>query len=110
LARQFERVLRLKTRHYKHAYRHCKEQVTLRADLGDHLGVQPDDKIAVEKLLGGRIEIRAVRARISDVFGFLKHENGTFLSIAEISEAARRGWAGGYRPAAILLGLRALKR
>jgi len=74
----------------------AKGQVTLRKDVLKHLGVQPGEKIAVEKLPDGRIELKAERAagKISDVFNFLKRENGPSLSIEEISETARRGWAG----------------
>ena len=74
----------------------AKGQVTLRKDVLKHLGVQPGEKIAVEKLPEGRIELKAERAagKISDVFNFLKRENGPSLSIEEINEAARRGWAG----------------
>ena len=73
-----------------------KGRVTLRKDVLKHLGVQPGDKIAVEKLPDGRIELKAERAsgKISDVFNFLKRENGPSLSIEEINEAARKGWAG----------------
>jgi AbrB family looped-hinge helix DNA binding protein len=39
----------------------AKGQVTLRKDLLKHLGVQPGDKIAVDKLPDGRIEVRAAR-------------------------------------------------
>ena len=74
----------------------AKGQVTLRKDVLKHLGVQPGEKIAVEKLPDGRIELKAERAagKISDVFNFLKRANGPSLSIEEISETARRGWAG----------------
>lgn len=74
----------------------AKGQVTLRKDVLKHLGVQPGEKIAVEKLPDGRIELKAERAagKISDVFNFLKRENGPSLSIEEISDIARRGWAG----------------
>jgi bifunctional DNA-binding transcriptional regulator/antitoxin component of YhaV-PrlF toxin-antitoxin module len=73
-----------------------KGQVTLRRDLLKHLGVQPGEKIIVDKLPDGRIEIKASRpkGKISDVFDFLKQENGPSLSIQQINEAARRGWAG----------------
>jgi AbrB family looped-hinge helix DNA binding protein len=73
-----------------------KGQVTLRKDLLQHLGVHPGERIVVDKLPNGRIEIRASRpsGRISDVFDFLKRENGPSLSIEEINEVARRGWAG----------------
>jgi hypothetical protein len=74
----------------------AKGQVTLRRDLLNHLGVGPGDRIAVDKLPDGRIEVRAARrtGRISDVFGLLKKENGPSLTIEELNEAAARGWAG----------------
>ena len=74
----------------------AKGQVTLRKDLLEHLGVHPGEKIAVEKLPDGRIEVRAARptGKISDAFNFLKKENGPLLSVEEMSEIAARGWAG----------------
>ncbi len=36
-----------------------KGQVTLRKDVLQHLGVVPGEKIAVEKLPDGRVEVRA---------------------------------------------------
>jgi AbrB family looped-hinge helix DNA binding protein len=74
----------------------AKGQVTLRKDLLRHLGVQPGEKIAVDKLPDGRIEVRAARptGKISDVFDFLKREDGPSLSIKEMNEIAARGWAG----------------
>jgi AbrB family looped-hinge helix DNA binding protein len=73
----------------------AKGQVTLRKDLLKHLGIQPGEKISLDKLPNGRIEIKASQPKgaISDVFNFLKRKNGPFLSIEEINEAARRGWA-----------------
>ena len=73
-----------------------KGQVTLRKDLLKHLGAQPGEKIIVDKLPDGRIEIKASRpkGKISDVFDFLKQENGPSLSTEQINEVARRGWAG----------------
>jgi bifunctional DNA-binding transcriptional regulator/antitoxin component of YhaV-PrlF toxin-antitoxin module len=74
----------------------AKGQVTLRKDLLEHLGVHPGEKIAVNKLPDGRIEMKAVRStsRISDAFGLLKKQDGTSLSIEEMSKIAARGWAG----------------
>jgi len=74
----------------------AKGQVTLRKDILSHLGVQPGEKVSVEKLPDGRIELKAERVagKISDVFGFLKRTGGPSLSIEEINEAARKGWAG----------------
>jgi hypothetical protein len=53
-------------------------------------------KFTVRDLSDRRIEMRAVRptGKISDVFGLLKRKNGPTLSIEEINEVARRGWAG----------------
>jgi AbrB family looped-hinge helix DNA binding protein len=74
----------------------AKGQVTLRKDLLKHLGVSPGEKITVDKLPDGRIEVKAARSRgkISDAFGFLKRKNGPSLSIGEMNEIAARGWAG----------------
>ena len=75
----------------------AKGQVTLRKDLLQHLGVRPGDKITVDKLPDGRIEVKAVRpaSTISDVFGMLrKKKRSASLSIEEIDEIAARGWAG----------------
>ena len=73
----------------------AKGQVTLRRDVLRHLGVEPGDKIDVEKLPNGRIEVRAVRpaGRISDAFGCLKRADGPVLTVDEINEAAAAGWA-----------------
>jgi bifunctional DNA-binding transcriptional regulator/antitoxin component of YhaV-PrlF toxin-antitoxin module len=74
----------------------AKGQVTLRKDLLKHLGVNPGEKITVDKLPDGRIEVKAARpaGKISDAFGFLKKKDGPFLSVEEMNEIAARGWAG----------------
>jgi len=74
----------------------AKGQVTLGRDILKHLGVRPGEKIAVEKRPDGRIEVRAARptGKISDVFNFLKREDGPSLSIDEMNEVAARGWSG----------------
>jgi AbrB family looped-hinge helix DNA binding protein len=74
----------------------AKGQVTLRKDLLQHLGVQAGEKVTVDKLPDGRIEIRAARptGNISDAFDFLKRENSPSLSLKEIGEIAAQGWAG----------------
>jgi AbrB family looped-hinge helix DNA binding protein len=73
----------------------AKGQVTLRKDLLEHLGVRPGEKIAVDKLPDGRIEVKAARptGKISDVFDLLKRESGPSLSIEQINKVAARGWA-----------------
>ena len=74
----------------------AKGQVTLRKDVLKHLGVHPGEKVTVDKLPDGRIEVKAARpsGRISDVFNLLKRKSGPSLSIEEINEVATRGWAG----------------
>jgi AbrB family looped-hinge helix DNA binding protein len=73
-----------------------KGQVTLRKDLLEHLGVHPGEKISVDKLPDGRIEVRAAcpTGKISDAFDFLKKKDGPSLSIEEMDKIAARGWAG----------------
>jgi AbrB family looped-hinge helix DNA binding protein len=73
----------------------AKGQVTLRKDLLEHLGVHPGEKIAVDKLPDGRIEVKAARpaGKIADVFNYLKKKKGPSLSIEEINKIAARGWA-----------------
>jgi AbrB family looped-hinge helix DNA binding protein len=74
----------------------AKGQVTLRKDLLEHLGVHPGETITVDKLPGGRIEVRAARptGKISDAFNSLKREKGSSLSIEEMNKISARGWAG----------------
>ena len=71
-------------------------QVTLDKDLLNHLGVGRGERITVEKLSDGRIELKAERpaGKISDVFNFLKRGNGPSLSIEDINDATGRGWTG----------------
>ncbi|MGH6924354.1 MAG: AbrB/MazE/SpoVT family DNA-binding domain-containing protein [Propylenella sp.] len=74
----------------------AKGQVTLPKNILRHLGVGPGEKLTVEKLPNGRIEMRAARSKgkISDVFGLLKKGHAPSLSIEEINRLAARSWAG----------------
>ena len=74
----------------------AKGQVTLRKEFLRHLGVRPGEKIVVEKLPDGRIEVKAAghAGRIEEVFDFLKRENALSLSIEDMNALAARGWAG----------------
>ena len=74
----------------------AKGQVTLRKDILQHLGVRPGEKVAVEMCPEGRIEMKAARptGKISDVFNLFKRRGGPWLSIEDINEITRRGWAG----------------
>ncbi len=74
----------------------AKGQITLRKDILKHLGVEPGEKVIVDKLPDGRIDIKAARpsGKISDIFNFLKRKDRPSLSIEEINDIAARGWAG----------------
>jgi antitoxin PrlF len=73
-----------------------KGQVTLRKDILRHLGVAPGQKIDIEMLPDGRLEIRAAkRSRSIDAFfGSLERPGTKPLTIEEINEAIAQGWAG----------------
>jgi AbrB family looped-hinge helix DNA binding protein len=66
----------------------AKGQITLPRDLLKHLGVQPGEKIAVDKFPDGRIEIKVTRStgKISDVFDLLKKKDRPSLSIEDIND------------------------
>lgn len=72
-----------------------KGQVTLKKDILRHLGVQPGDRISIDKLPNGRIEVKASSRTgdISDVFGLLQRDSAPTLSIEEINAIAAEGWA-----------------
>ena len=68
------------------------------ADSAFHLALRfaVSDRIVIDKLPNGRIVARAARPAgpIADVFGLLRQEGGPALSIEEMNEMARQGWAG----------------
>jgi len=74
----------------------AKGQVTLRKDLLQHLGVESGQKIEVDKLPDGRIEVKAARTTgsIDDFIGLLAGKTGKVATIEEIDRAAAAGWAG----------------
>ena len=74
----------------------AKGQVTLRKDLLKHLGVGPGEKITVEKMPDGRLDVRAqsTSGSICDVFNLLRHADGPSLSIDDMNAIAAQGWAG----------------
>ena len=74
----------------------AKGQITLRKELLQHLGVEPGQKLAIEKLPDGGIAVRAERktGKISDVFGIFKREGGPVLTIEEMNEVIANAWAG----------------
>jgi len=73
----------------------AKGQVTLKRDLLKHLGVQPGQKIEADKLPDGRIVVKAAAqdGSISDFVGCLSHRNARKLTLEQINDIAKQGWA-----------------
>jgi bifunctional DNA-binding transcriptional regulator/antitoxin component of YhaV-PrlF toxin-antitoxin module len=73
-----------------------KGQVTLRKELLAHLGVQPGQRIDVEVLPGGRLELHAEQATgsIHGFIGLLAGRSTRRASLEELNEVAASGWAG----------------
>lgn len=73
-----------------------KGQVTLKKDVLRHLGIEPGQKVDIDLLPGGRVEVKAARAtgNIADVFGRLKRKDQPVLTVEEINAITARGWAG----------------
>jgi len=73
----------------------AKGQVTLKQELLQHLGVGPGEKVEADKLPDGRIVVRAAahEGSIADFIGCLSHKGGPRLTIHQMSEIAKRGWA-----------------
>jgi AbrB family looped-hinge helix DNA binding protein len=75
----------------------AKGQVTLPKNVLEHLGIRPGEKIIMDKLQNGRIEVKAARpaSKISELFGSLKAKRkGRSLSVEGMNEVIARGWAG----------------
>jgi AbrB family looped-hinge helix DNA binding protein len=74
----------------------ARGQVTFRKDVLQHLGIQPGDKIQVDKLPDGRVALRAARpsGSIGDFIGLLAGKTKKVATLQEIDEAAAEGWAG----------------
>lgn len=74
----------------------AKGQVTLRKNVLTHLGIKAGDKLTVETLPDGRVELKAARrtGKISDAFNYLKRDGGPVFTIEEINEAIAGAWAG----------------
>ena len=72
-----------------------KGQVTLRKELLNHLGVKPGDSVIVEAGRSGEATVRAApKAGIEAFFGCLKNDDKIHLTLEEIEEAIKKGWAG----------------
>jgi antitoxin PrlF len=73
-----------------------KGQVTFRKEVLDQLGVRPGDQITVELIAPGRVEVRPARpaAKLEQFVGCLKKIGAPTLSLEEMKEITREGWAG----------------
>ena len=73
-----------------------KGQITLRKDLLQHLGIGPGQKIEVDVLPGGRIEVKAARpaSTIDSIIGLLAGKTEKVATLEEINDAATSGWSG----------------
>lgn len=73
----------------------AKGQITLRKEVLAHLGVRPGDKLDVDLLADGRMQLRPKRGKpVTGVFGMLAGPGTPRLSVEEMNEAAAAGWAG----------------
>jgi antitoxin PrlF len=73
-----------------------KGQVTLRREVLDQLGARPGDRIVIEPVAPGRVEIRRAdpSGSLRAFVGCLTTAGGPVLSIEDIERIAGDGWAG----------------
>jgi len=74
----------------------ARGQVTFRKKVLQHLGIKPGEKIALELLPDGRGILQAARpsGSIDGFLGVLANRTRKIATVAEMNEAAARGWAG----------------
>ncbi len=74
----------------------ARGQVTFRKDVLQHLGIEPGEKIELDKLPDGRVMLRAARpaGKIEGFLGLLAGKTKKVATLDEIDEAAAAGWAG----------------
>ncbi len=73
----------------------AKGQVTFRHAVLEHLGAAPGDRLAVDLLPGGRVEVHTVaRGSIDGFIGALTQAVTQPVSIEEMGRIAAEGWAG----------------
>jgi bifunctional DNA-binding transcriptional regulator/antitoxin component of YhaV-PrlF toxin-antitoxin module len=74
----------------------ARGQVTFRKDVLQHLGVEPGEKIELDKLPDGRVTLRAMRpaGTIDGFLGLLAGKTKKIATLDEINEAAAANWAG----------------
>jgi antitoxin PrlF len=74
----------------------ARGQVTFRKDVLQHLGIEPGEKIELDKLPDGRVTLRAMRpaGTINGFLGLLAGKTKKVATLDEINEAAAANWAG----------------
>jgi bifunctional DNA-binding transcriptional regulator/antitoxin component of YhaV-PrlF toxin-antitoxin module len=74
----------------------AKGQITLKRSVLEHLGVRPGQKVEVDLLPNGRVELRPANAirDVSAVFGVLKRESQRALTLEEMQQAIVAGARG----------------
>ena len=74
----------------------ARGQVTFRKDVLQHLGIEPGEKIELDKLPDGRVTLRAMRpaGTIDGFLGLLASKTKKIATLDEINEAAAANWAG----------------
>lgn len=71
-------------------------QVTLRRGLLDHIGARPGDRLRIEPLPNGHLDVTVEPKKGSwdAFFGSMKHDGMPALTIEEMTEVIAQGWAG----------------
>jgi antitoxin PrlF len=74
----------------------ARGQVTFRKDILQHLGIEPGERIALDKLPDGRVTLQAVRptGSIDSFLGLLAGKTKKVATLEEMDEAVASGWAG----------------
>lgn len=74
----------------------AKGQITLKQELLRHMNIAPGQKVAVEKLPDGRLEVRPVLRKhsIEAFSGCLAKKGTPRLTIAQIKKITEDAWAG----------------
>ncbi len=72
----------------------AKGQITLRKEVLHHLGFRPGDKLDIDLLKGGRMQLRPKRGNSpASVFSMLARPGIPQPSIEKINQIAASGWA-----------------
>jgi antitoxin PrlF len=73
----------------------ARGQVTFRKDVLQHLGIQPGEKIELDKQPDGAVTLRAARplGKIDTFLGLLAGKTRKVATLDEINEAAAAGWS-----------------